>query len=139
MPELSLTVDVDAPAPATWEALVDWERQSTWIPLTTVRTTPDGGVEAYTGLGPIGFLDTMTIDSWDPPRRCVVRHTGRVVRGAGAFEVVAVDDGSCRVVWTEWLELPGGLAGQLAWALSAPLAAASIRAALRRFAASVAA
>ena len=29
----------------------------------------------------------MTITVWEPPRRAVVRHTGKVVRGSGAFEV----------------------------------------------------
>jgi hypothetical protein len=33
--------------------------------------------------GPAGFTDTMKITEWDPPRRCVVRHTGRAVRGTG--------------------------------------------------------
>jgi hypothetical protein len=29
----------------------------------------------------------MQIVEWRPPRRCVVRHLGRIVQGEGVFEV----------------------------------------------------
>lgn len=73
-----------------------------------------GGIEAWTGIGPVGFLDTMVITVWEPPHRCVVRHTGRLVRGGGAFEVAEASGGSV-VTWSEDLDLPGGWIGRLGW------------------------
>jgi hypothetical protein len=137
--ELSLSVVVDAPAEAVWAAVVDWDAQGDWIPLTRVRAVDGTGhrvgdrLEAFTGIGRLGFLDSMRITHWDPPHRCEVRHTGRVVRGCGAFEVEALGDRSARLVWTEWLELPCGALGAAGWLLVRPFAAAGVRRALVRF------
>ena len=90
---LVLTVDVDAPVEQTWAGATDWAGQSTWMLGTRVEPTAQGGrgvgggIEAFTGVGRVGFLDRMEITLWEPPRRCHVRHLGRVVRGTGAFEV----------------------------------------------------
>ena len=46
-------------------------------------------LRAVTAIGPVGFTDTMEIVEWDPPHRCVVRHTGRVVRGEAEHEASA--------------------------------------------------
>jgi len=110
---------------------------------TTVRATEQGGVgvggglEAFTGVGRIGFLDTMVITAWQPPYRCEVLHTGRVVRGTGVFAVEVLPGGGSRFTWEETLELPLGILGRLGWPLVRPLFAAGLRASLRRFAASV--
>ncbi|MGM1060131.1 SRPBCC family protein [Saccharothrix sp. Mg75] len=94
MTRLELRVDVDAPAERTWAALTDWDRQGEWMLLTRVRVTagdgagPGSELSAFTGLGPLGFTDTMRITAWEPPLRCAVDHTGRLVRGTGEFLVV---------------------------------------------------
>jgi uncharacterized protein YndB with AHSA1/START domain len=136
MPEITLSVDVDAPPDAVWAAVVDWDRQSEWMLLTRVSGGhgPGAAVEAFTGIGPIGFLDTMTITDWRPPLRCEVRHTGRVVRGSAAFEVEPLPGGRSRFVWSEWLVLPLGLVGRFGFALLRPLVVAGINYSLRRFA-----
>lgn len=145
MAELVVTVDVDADPQRTWDALVDWGRQGEWMLGTTVRPTRSGGqgvgggLEAVTGLGPLGVKDTMVVTQWEPPRRCLVRHTGAVVRGAGAFEVEPLPDGRSRVVWSEWLDLPLGLLGQVGWLAVRPALRLGVAASLRRFAAQVAA
>lgn len=145
MTEIELRVDVDAPAGAVWDAAVDWDTQGDWMLGTRVAGTAQGGrgvgggIEAFTGLGPLGVLDTMVITEWDPPRRCAVRHTGRVVRGGGVFEVVALGPGRSRFVWSEQLELPLGLVGRAGFALLRPLFVAGVRLSLRRFAEQVAA
>ncbi len=88
---LVLSVPVAAPAAATWAGAVDWDGQGEWMLGTRVKGTAQdgrgvgGGIEAFTGVGPVGFLDAMEIAAWDPPRRCDVRHVGRVVRGTGTF------------------------------------------------------
>lgn len=140
MAEIVLTVDVDAPVADTWAAAVDWDAQGEWMLGTTVRTASAVGtgvgarLEAFTGAGPLGFLDTMEITHWDPPHRCLVRHTGRVVRGAGAFEVQERPGGGSRFVWSEWLDLPLGRLGETGFLLVRPVFAAGVQASLQRFA-----
>jgi hypothetical protein len=79
----------------------------------------------------------MTIRVWEPPVRCVVRHTGRFVRGSGAFEITDLGDGRSRFTWSEWLDLPLGLPGRLGWPLVRPLMRAGVGFSLRRFARAV--
>ncbi len=137
---LVLTVPVAAPAAATWAGAVDWDRQGDWMLGTRVRGTAQGGVgvgggiEAFTGVGPLGFLDTMEITRWDPPRVCDVRHTGRVVRGTGTFAVEERGASASTFVWREDLELPLGALGRLGWPLVKPFFALGVRVSLKRFA-----
>ncbi len=137
---LVLTVDVDAPVERTWAGATDWAALGEWMLGTTVRPTRQsgqgvgGGIEAFTGVGRLGFLDTMEITLWEPPRRCHVLHTGRLVRGTGAFEVEPRGDGASTFVWREDLELPLGRLGAAGWPLVRPLFAYGVRLSLRRFA-----
>ena len=141
---LSVTVLVRAPAQVVWDATTDWERQTGWMAGTRVRATANGGrgvgggIEAWTGIGPIGFLDTMEITAWEPPHRCLVRHTGRLLKGTGAFEVAEAADGGSTLTWIEDLELPLGPLGRLGWLLVRPAAQFGIRHSLGRLAAAVA-
>jgi hypothetical protein len=142
--ELVASVDVDASAYRVWDRVVAWERQGEWIPATTVRGTAGGGrgvgarVQAWTGVGRVGFVDTMVITQWEPPHRCMVLHTGRVVRGTGAFEVLALPGGRSRFVWSEWVEPPLGLLGQLGWVALRPLLGRVLARSLRTLARQVA-
>jgi carbon monoxide dehydrogenase subunit G len=140
MVTLQLTVDVDAPAQQTWVAVVDWDSQGDWMLGTTVTGGYGEGarIEAYTGRKPLGFLDTMEITLWQPPRACHVRHTGRVVRGTGAFEVEPRGDVRSRFIWREDLDLPLGVLGRLGWVLFKPFFAYGVKLSLKRFAAQVA-
>jgi hypothetical protein len=137
---LVLTVDVDAPVEQTWAGVTDWAGQSEWMFGTRVWPTVQGGqgvgggIEAFTGVGPLGFLDRMEITLWEPPRRCHVLHLGRVVRGTGAFEVEPLPGDRSRFVWREDLDLPLGLLGRLGWPLVRPVAAWGLQRSLRRFA-----
>jgi len=105
--EIKARIVVRADPARVWQRAMDWSRQSEWIPATTVRGSDGVGAEvvARTGIGPAGFTDTMVITEWDPPRRCAVRHTGRLVRGNSSFEVVPRGELS-EFRWTEMLELP---------------------------------
>ena len=136
---LVLTVDVDAPVEQTWAGATDWAGQGEWMLGTRVRPTRQGGqgvgggIEAFTGVGRLGFLDTMDITLWDPPHRCHVVHTGRLVRGTGAFEVEPRGPHST-FVWREDLELPLGALGRLGWPLVKPFFAYGVQLSLKRFA-----
>ncbi|MCA1823940.1 MAG: SRPBCC family protein [Frankia sp.] len=137
MAELAVSVDVAVDAQQLWDLVVDWPRQGEWVFLTTVRGDGNalgGRLEAVTGRGRLRFVDPMEIVTWDPPRRCVVRHHGKVVRGSAAFEVEDRGPGQSRFTWVEWLELPLGIVGQLGWLVVRPLVAATIRLSLRRLA-----
>ncbi|MCV2489379.1 SRPBCC family protein [Geodermatophilus sp. YIM 151500] len=142
MPELTLSMDVEVPPEQVFAALADWSRQGEWMLLTDVA--PVGGaahgvggqVRAVTGL-PVGgrrrgVLDTFVITAWDPPRRIDVRHTGKVVRGTGTFEVVPKLAGST-FVWSEQLDLPLGALGRLGWPMVRPLFAFGVWLSLSRF------
>ncbi len=137
---LVLHVDVDATVAQTWAGATDWARQGEWMLGTTVRPTAQGGqgvgggVEAFSGIGRLGFLDTMSITRWDPPHVCEVEHTGRVVRGTGAFVVEERPGARSRFVWREDLDLPLGPVGRLGWRLVRPAFAYGVRLSLRRFA-----
>lgn len=138
---LELTVDVNAPVEQTWAGATDWAHQGEWMLGTRVAATAlggvgvGGGIEAFTGVGPIGFLDTMEITVWDPPYRCHVLHTGRVVRGTGEFEVRPRGDGLSTFVWREDLDLPLGALGRAGWPLVRPLFRAGVLRSLKKFAA----
>lgn len=136
MAELVVTRVVEGPARQTWDALTDWSAHHEWMLLTRARGGHGEGetIEAFTGVGPVGFLDTMTITAWEPPHRAVVRHTGRVVRGSGSFEVQPLGERRCRVVWSEWVQVPFGLLGRLAWPLVSLGVRAGVRFSLRRLA-----
>jgi hypothetical protein len=137
---LELRVDVDAPVQATWDGATDWAGQGEWMLGTSVRPTEQdgqgvgGAIAAFTGIGPLGFLDTMTITRWEPPYRCHVLHTGRIVRGTGEFGVEARGDDQSVFVWREDLELPLGALGRFGWLLVKPLFAFGVRLSLKRFA-----
>jgi hypothetical protein len=96
-------------------------------------------LRAHTGIGPLGFSDPMEIVEWtvpdgEGPHRCVVRHTGRVVRGDGVFEVVPLAPDRSRVLWSELLELSFGALGRAGWTLARPVARAGVLLSLRRLA-----
>lgn len=137
---LVLTVDVDAPVEQTWAGATDWAGQGEWMLGTRVWPTDQagqgvgGGIEAFTGVGPLGLLDRMSITLWEPPHRCHVLHRGRVVRGTGAFEVEPLPGDRSRFVWREDLDLPLGLLGRLGWPLVRPAFSFGVQLSLRRFA-----
>ena len=139
-------VTIGADPEQVWRLAVDWSRQREWI----WATHTDGGhgqgaaVTGRTGVGPLGFTDTMLITEWDPPRRCTVTHTGSFVRGEGVFEVLP-RDGGCEFRWTERILVPQAVldvfppaarpaVSRIACAVLAPLARAGLGLSLVRFA-----
>ncbi|TDP93809.1 polyketide cyclase/dehydrase/lipid transport protein [Labedaea rhizosphaerae] len=138
--ELVELVRVAAPAEMVWAAVTDWPRQGEWMLATAVRVTGGSGrgagstLAARTGVGPLGFTDHMEITSWQPPVRCEVRHTGKVVCGTASFEVRPVGASTSELVWTERLDLPLGALGRVGWPLVRPGFRLGVRYSLRRFA-----
>jgi hypothetical protein len=142
---LPVPIEVDAPAEAVWAYVTDWKRQGEWMLGTRVRVTGGDGrgagttLRAVTGLGPLGVVDTMEVVAFTPPSgeqpgRAAVRHTGRVIRGEGYFEVVPLGPQRCRFTFTELIDLPLGALGRLGWPLARPVVKAGFDASLRRMA-----
>ena len=122
MVELRVGVDIDATPAQVFAGLTDWARQGEWMPGTAVRVVKGGGdavgdeIVARTAIPlwtRLGFDDPMRITGWEQPVRCEVLHLGRVVRGAGVFEVQALETGGSRYTWIEWVDPPLGMIGQL--------------------------
>ena len=72
---LSLDIIVNAPVESVFDAFTQWSRQDEWMMGTRVEVRHGDGrsryseIAGWTGIGPIGFWDTMTITRWEPPYR----------------------------------------------------------------------
>ncbi|WP_156971291.1 SRPBCC family protein [Knoellia sinensis] len=100
------------PPERLWQRLAAIPDHTQAVPLTTTLSGPGSPSNGWaftvrTALGPFHFDDTMTVESWDPPRLWRVRKTGRLEGWAEA--VVHPYAGGSRVTWTEelWLGVPG--------------------------------
>ncbi|MFC8847239.1 MULTISPECIES: SRPBCC family protein [unclassified Micromonospora] len=136
--EVTATVIVNAPAERVFAGLLAWERQSDWIPFTTVRVVEgDGGegslVEAVTSLGPAVLRDEMRVVRVDAPYEIGVVHCGRLLRGPGVLRCTQIEGGRTQVVWHEWFHVPGGTAGRVAWPVLWPGSKVSLTQALKKF------
>ena len=136
--EVTATVIVNAPAARVFAAFLNWEKQSQWIPFTTVRVVEgDGGegslVEAVTALGPASLRDEMRVVKVNPPYEVRVVHCGKVLRGPGSVRCTAMSGDRTQVVLHEWFHLPAGTAGKVAWPVLWPGSKLSFTAALKKF------
>lgn len=140
VPEVRADVMIAAPPERVWSVLMDWPRQAEWILGTSVQVVAGDGasvgsrIEAWTGVGRAGFLDTMTITVWEAPYRCDVEHTGRVVRGTGSFILQALPGGRTRFIWQEDVDLPLGAVGRAGWPLARPFFESGVRHSLNKLA-----
>ncbi|SHG34447.1 SRPBCC family protein [Streptoalloteichus hindustanus] len=136
---VELSTVVPAPPEVVFAAATDWTRQREWMLGTQSHVVAGSGrdvgsrVIAFTGLGDLGFLDTMEIAVWDPPHRCEVRHLGHLLHGVGVFAVRPHDRGAV-LTWEERLRAPLGVLGELGWRLVRPAVSWGLRRSLTRFA-----
>jgi hypothetical protein len=141
---VELRIDVATSAEHAFNYFTAWHRQSEWMVGTRVEVRQPGPLgngrglggefAAWTGIGPLGFWDTMTITSWQENSRVDVLHTGKLVRGTGAMWVHPVTENTCVFVWEEDLDLPLGKVGEWGFAFVKPLFLWGIRVSLERFA-----
>jgi uncharacterized protein YndB with AHSA1/START domain len=103
---------IQAPIEKVWASLADWESQGDWMLQTTVEVTSQiregvgTEIAAFTGIGKLGVMDHMVVTSWQPPHICDVVHTGKIIKGTGRFELLAIDAGTTRFNWSEEILLP---------------------------------
>jgi hypothetical protein len=138
---VQVSVDVATSPEAAFAAVTDLPSQEKWIIATRLYaiegpvSVPDVGARlaAFTGVGSIGFLDTMTVTAYEPPYRWVTDKDGDLLRGVGIMQVEPTTTG-CRVTWANELELPFGILGRVGWLLAKPMAQIGLKASLRRLA-----
>jgi hypothetical protein len=126
--KISSSININKPQKELFGIVMDWDAQKNWIPFTTVKPFKTQAnkvgdqISAFTGIGRIGFLDTMTISKWQYPEICEVKHTGKFIKGKGIFAVSSVDSNSAKFEWTEITTLPLGRLGivllPFAWLIS---------------------
>lgn len=119
-------IHIHRPVSQVWELLVDWESQPDWmrdarsVTVTSPHRTGVGvTIEVPTNIAlGIEVLDVMEVTDWQEHRRIGVRHTGRVIKGTGAFELepTLLPDGTEGTIftWTEEVDAPLGRLGDLA-------------------------
>jgi hypothetical protein len=135
--QLSVKIAINATELEVFNKVTNWEDQSKWVYLTKVRGVDSdarklgGKLEAFTGIGKVGFLDTMTITRWVDNKLCEVTHTGNVVKGRGLFEVSTVNSVTY-FTWTEYVELPFGFIGRIGWLIVKPISKFGLWVSLRR-------
>jgi hypothetical protein len=137
--EFTATVIVNAPAPKVFNAFLDWEKQSEWIPFTRVRVVEgDGGegslVEVVTTIGPAVLRDELRVVKVNAPYEVRVVHCGKVLKGPGAMRCTAMSGDRTQIVLHEWFHLPAGPVGKIAWPVLWPGSKLGFTGALKRFA-----
>jgi uncharacterized protein YndB with AHSA1/START domain len=109
---IAMSLVIKAPIEKVWAALADWESQGDWMLQTRVDVTSEiregvgTTIAAFTGVGKLGVMDHMVVTSWQPPHICDVLHTGKIIKGTGRFELVAIDAGTTRFNWSEEILAP---------------------------------
>jgi len=94
---IAMSLVINAPIERVWAALADWESQGDWMLQTRVEVTSQiregvgTSISAFTGIGKLGVMDHMVVTSWQPPHICDVLHTGKIIKGTGRFELVAIN------------------------------------------------
>lgn len=107
-----------------WSVLIDWERQPEWmqdakdvVVISDVREGVGVTIRCPTNIvAGLTVTDEMVVTEWVPLRRIAVRHTGKVIRGHGAFELKPTrrDGGQPGTLFTWWeeVEAPLGRVGE---------------------------
>ena len=117
---IALTLTLPCDAQRAWYEITDWNKQGKWMLQTSVWLTseiesgPGTEIAAFTGpfhklfprLKFLGVLDTMVVTNWQSPFICDVLHTGKVIKGTGRFEVVAINDQKSQFNWSEIIWAP---------------------------------
>ncbi len=117
MAALHLFRETTAPPRAVWGVLADFTGYGRWMPLTRMRVDQGEprvgwGFAGVSGIGPLGFSDSMVVTRWDPPTEegkdeegdpaasFRVVKTGRLLGGWADVTLTATATGT-RVDWRE--------------------------------------
>ena len=104
--------ELNLPARAVFDELVDWRGHAKWVPLTKVKVLKgDGGPGtefiATSGIGPLALPDRMRVDALDADAMTVrVSKIGPVLTGVVHLSVTATGEGASRLDWVEDILVP---------------------------------
>ncbi len=104
--------DLNLPARAVFDELVDWRGHAKWVPLTKVKVLKgDGGPGtefiATSGIGPLALPDRMRVDALDAEAMTVrVSKIGPVLTGVVHLSVTVTGEGASRLNWVEDILVP---------------------------------
>jgi hypothetical protein len=140
---LAIRVQCDALIEKVWARIADWSSQGEWMVATQVWVTSDisegvgTSIAAFTGpahriypkFSFLGLLDTMTVTKWEPPTRCDVIHTGKVLKGTGTFQLESAGPNSTIFYWSETIDIH-----RVLFIMGAPFIWLGVRISLARFA-----
>ena len=140
---IAISTLISAPAEKVWTSIADWQSQGDWMLQTKVILKSEKAegvgvqIEAFTGplyrfypkVKILGLLDLMEVTYWDPPRRCDVIHYGKILKGSGTFEVIALDSDHSTFHWSEEVIAPW-----LIFLLAKPFLWLGVKISLARFA-----
>lgn len=141
---VSLSIQINTSIDIAFQYLTDWPKQHEWMLGTHVEVKSEGDaryvggkIAAFTGVGPVGFWDTMTITTWQAPHYVEVDHTGKLVRGIGYMRFTEIDEDHCLFEWGEVLEIPLGFIGRMGFGLLRPFFLFGVKKSLEVFKARV--
>ena len=109
---IAISLKINAPIQKVWDSLVQWEKQGEWMLQTKVWVTSEitegvgTSINAFTGIGPLGVLDSMTVTAWQPPHTCDVLHTGKIIKGTGRFHLREITSDTTIFDWSEEVIAP---------------------------------
>jgi len=112
---IAISLKIDAPIQKVWDSLAQWEKQGEWMLQTKVWVTSEitegvgTSINAFTGIGPLGVLDSMTVTAWQPPHTCDVLHTGKIIKGTGRFHLRELNAQTTIFDWSEEVLAPRAL------------------------------
>jgi len=117
---IEVEVEAAVPRQAVWDVLTDWERQPDWMVdarsvhvLTPHREGQGVTIRCPTNLLGLTVQDVMRVTGWLEPSYLEVVHLGRIITGAGAFELEELGPHRTRIRWWERIDPPFGAAGRL--------------------------
>ena len=110
MADFHLTRLCAAPPATVWDVVTDFAAYGDWMPLTRMRVDAGAprlgwGFAGVSGLGRVGFSDSMLVSAWAPPGEdgrgsFRVVKTGRLLGGWAEVRVEPEDSGT-RLDWHE--------------------------------------
>ena len=109
---IAISLKINEPIQKVWDSLAQWEKQGEWMLQTKVWVTSEitegvgTSINAFTGVGPLGVLDSMTVTSWQPPHTCDVLHTGKIIKGTGRFHLREITSDTTIFDWSEEVIAP---------------------------------
>jgi hypothetical protein len=139
---LAIRVNCEAPMEKVWARIANWSSQGEWMLATRVWVTSEisegvgTSIAAFTGpahriyprFSSLGLLDTMTVTTWQPPTRCDVIHTGKILKGTGTFQIESTGSHSSTFYWSETIDIHRAL-----FLIGAPFIWLGVRISLARF------